>query len=266
MKLRRADLVREAALQWWRWPLALSLALVAVVAGPLAGPAGAQRQGTCSASINGVPSDGRAVRVSRDSPAVVEVTVPRGAADNSVYMEFLGRRWEVSSLGRAEGRWVASVPVNDYAVWGVGLYKLVWDSRGPDGALLCRASALVRVDGFPLYTLAGAAGVVSVVAGLAGLTLTAKTTINEGARWAIKLVGRAKAERDKEQRRLRLKPTFSISQTLLSTLWGLLLSGGTLVLLQETALTLPSIQLSLSLVVPFTVLGALAGSFRVTRA
>ena len=55
-------------------------------------------------------------------------------------------------------------------------------------------------------------------------------------------------ESDAKQRRLTIKPNLSVSQTLLGTLWGLLLGGGTLTTLQETAITLPTIEIALELI------------------
>jgi hypothetical protein len=115
-----------------------------------------------------------------------------------------------------------------------------------------------------LATVAGVAGATTAVVGLTALTFTQRTTINEGARWAIKLVGTGKLERDEERSRLRLKPSLSARQALLGTVWGVLLGGGTLATLHEAALSLP-IELTLELVLPLALLGLLAGTFRLAR-
>ena len=124
--------------------------------------------------------------------------------------------------------------------------------------------------GSPLATVAGAVGAVSIAIGLSALTFTLKTTINEGGRWAIKVVGKGEVERRQGddgdgEMRLRVKPTLSGSQTLLGTLGGLLLGGGTLATLQETATSLPTIELALELVLPTTILGMLTGLFRLAK-
>lgn len=227
----------------------------------MAAPVGGQAP-ACRASINGVSVEGRTIKISSGSNAVVQAAVPAGSAQNSVYLELFGKRLEIASAKQASGTWSGNVPVKDYARWGVGLYRLVWESRDLKGELVCRAAANIHVEGFPLRTLAGATGVAAMAVGLTALTLTLKATINAGARWTIKVVARGKVERDKEERRLRLRPGFSISQTLLGTLWGLLLGGGTLTTLQQTALSPPTIELALEMVLPFTVLGLLAGLLR----
>lgn len=217
----------------------------------------------CSASVNGVPVAGQTITVDRNSNTHLLVEAPGGPAQNLVYLEFLGRLWQIGSASSAGGTWSGTVPVQDYVRWGVGLYKLVWESRDPEGKLVCKASTSIRIPGSPLGSVTGVAGLASLAVGLGGLTLALKTTINEGARWAIKAVAKGKA--DKKDRRLRLRPTFSLSQTLLGTLWGLLLSGGTLATLQETALTLPTFELALQLTIPFTLLSLVAGSLRLVR-
>ena len=206
----------------------------------------------------------------KDSEAIIEVVAPKGAAQNFVYLEFFDKRWEVASARSEGGEWSETLDVSDYARWGVGLYKVVWDSRGEDGGVLCRSSATINVDGFPLATVAGAVGAVSIAIGLSALTFTLKTTINEGGRWAIKVVGKGEVERRQGddgdgEMRLRVKPTLSGSQTLLGTLGGLLLGGGTLATLQETATSLPTIELALELVLPTTILGMLTGLFRLAK-
>jgi hypothetical protein len=243
------------------------VAIIIVVLGALipAASASAQEDSDCSARLDEEPANGETITVSRDSDVRIDVTVPDRPARNSVYLEFFGIRLEVDSGDSEGGTWSGTVPVEDLALWGVGLYKVVWESRDEDGDVLCSRSASIRVEGFPLASVAGAVGGAAIIVGLMALTFTCKTTINEGARWAIKVVGRGKAERDAEESRLTLKPTLSVSQTLLGTLWGTLLGGGTLATLQESALSLPTVELALELVLPFAVLGLLAGSFRLER-
>jgi hypothetical protein len=207
--------------------------------------------------------------VSGDREVDVEVYVPEQRARNSLYVEFLSVRWKIDEAVTEGGGWTGKVQVDDMAPWGVGLYKLVWESRAAeDDRFLCEESALIKITGFPLASATGAAGAAAIVVGLSALLFTCRTTINEGARWAIKVVGRATVQRRKtkgEQRRLRLRPSLSVSQTLFGTLWGLLLGGGTLATLQEAALSVPTIELAIELVVPFTVISLLTGWFRLVR-
>ncbi len=223
----------------------------------------AQGNAPCSASINGMPVLGRTIAVGQKAPATVEVAATPGPAQNYMYLEFFGQRWQIASVESNGGRWTGQVRVEEFARLGVGLYKLVWETRNPRGEVVCAASTAIRVEGFPLGTVAGIAGTLALASGVLALTLTAKATINEGARWAIKVL--TKIEAKKEQRKLRLKPKISVSQTLLSTLWGLLLSGGTLAILQETALSLPTIELAVQLVIPLTALSFATSWLRLVR-
>jgi hypothetical protein len=63
--------------------------------------------------------------------------------------------------------WENTVPVDDYAKYGVGLYKVIGQSMGPAGT--CSGSALVQVAGNPLKTVAGAAAAGITALGAVGL-------------------------------------------------------------------------------------------------
>ena len=242
--------------------------LVAVLAlaqaGPLQIALASSHVAECAAFIDGTPVGQGTIEVSQDDEVVVSAIAPAGAADNNVFLKILGKRWEVAGVP-GNGAWSDEINVDRYADWGVGLYELVWESRSAAGELLCESSASLKIDGSPLSTVAGVVGAASVAVGLTALTFTLRTTINEGARWAIKLVGSGKLERDAERGRLRLKPKLSVRQTLLGTLWGVLLGAGSLASLQEAALSLPTIELALELVLPLALLGLLAGTFRLSR-
>jgi hypothetical protein len=99
---------------------------------------------------------------------------------------------------------------------------------------------------------------------LGSMAFTLRTTINAGARWAIKAVTGAKVEsRGAEDtgRRIRIKPSLSITQTLTGTVGGILAGGVALTTLQQTALSPPILELAFELVLPFALLGLLAGLF-----
>lgn len=245
-------------------PWVTSLILVAALLLTIS-PAWAQGESPCSASINGEPVHGRTIKVDPNSPATLTVAAPSGPTQNSVYVELFGTLWQIASVPAAGGEWSGTVRVQDYVGWGVGLYKVVWESRTPQGQLVCKASTSVHIPGFPLSTATGLAGAASAIIGLTGLALSLKATVNEGGRWVLKIVAKGEVKRGQEQRRLILKPTISVSQTLLGTLWGLLLSGGTLATLQQAALTLPTVELALQLTVPFTALSLMASWFRLVR-
>jgi hypothetical protein len=244
------------------WAAVLTASLLVAAYGETAW-AKVERQ--CSASVNGVPVGGDTIRVGRDATAHVEVVAPEGTTQNSVYLEFFGKRVKVASLESHQRVGSGDVQVSDYARWGAGLYKVVWEGLNEKSEVVCRTSAKVQVEGSPFGGIIGITAAAVIVIGLSAITLTWRAVINEGARWAVKVVFRGTFERDKTRGRLRIKPKLSFSQTLLGTLWGLFLGGGTLTTLQQAALSLPTIELALELVLPFTVFGLLSGLFRPVR-
>ena len=244
------------------WAAVLTATLLSVVG---AQPAWAQTGRQCSASVNGVPVGGDTISVRRDTDARVEVVAPKGTTQNLFYLEFFGKQMRIDSLRSHDGVWSGDVRVSDYARWGAGLYKVVWESLNEKSEVVCRTSAKVNVEGSPFGGIIGVTGVAVLVIGLSAITLTWKAVINEGARWAIKVVFRGTLERDKTRGKLRIKPKLSFFQTLLGTLWGLLLGGGIITTLQQAALSLPTVELALELVLPITVFGLLSGLFRPVR-
>jgi hypothetical protein len=86
-----------------------------------------------------------------------------------VQIEFAGFRRTVRDEPTSGTSWENSVPVDKYAKYGVGLYKVIGLSEGPAGT--CSGSALVRVVGNPLTTVAGAAA--AGITALGGLGLAA---------------------------------------------------------------------------------------------
>lgn len=263
----------------WRSLLAF-LVLGLLVAALAAPPTMAQGGGACSASVNGVPVSGNTIRVGRNGQVELVVTAPAGQASNTVYLEVFGRRWEIASARSNGGQWLGRVPVVDFARWGVGLYKVVWQSQSLQGEVLCSASAKIRVEGFPFGSVIGLAGAVSFLVGASGLILSTslKTILHEGGKWVLKIAAKAGAKRDKnkaaagatpaaaDQRRWRLSANFSLAHTLWSTLFGLLLSGGSLATLQEAGVSLPTVQLGLQITIPLTAFSLLLSWIKLSRA
>lgn len=63
--------------------------------------------------------------------------------------------------------WTKTIDVDQYARYGIGLYKVAANSSGPSGA--CVMDGFVRVAGNPFTTTAGEAGTAAGVIGLLGL-------------------------------------------------------------------------------------------------
>jgi hypothetical protein len=83
------------------------------------------------------------LEVSRGHVVVVSAIAPEGAADNTVSLEVLGKRWKIANA-TGDGAWSDAINVDDYADWAVGLYELVWESRAADGELLREISPSVE--------------------------------------------------------------------------------------------------------------------------
>jgi hypothetical protein len=139
-----------------------------------AAPAGADITGPCTATMKGIPIKGRshtdkskAIPVDANETLTVSATSDAAPIDSyDVKMEFAGFKWNVAS-GKADGNtWSKVVKVNDYATFGVGLYKVYGVSNG---ATPCTGAALVKVGGkFPLTTVAGAIGAILAAAAALG--------------------------------------------------------------------------------------------------
>jgi hypothetical protein len=103
-----------------------------------------------------------------------------------------------------------SVDLSRYTKYGVGLYKLVVSSGGAS----CSGSALVRVKGNPLNSVAGIAGLIVALAGLLGVLGAAGLAAHSGR--------------------------LGIGKLLLGLLAGLLGGLGAAVLLQQYGLVYPT--------------------------
>jgi hypothetical protein len=87
----------------------------------------------------------------------------------TVSIEFAGRSWTVHDRPTTGTSWTSLIDVSDYADYGVGLYKVVGSSSG--SGLSCSGAALVDVQGNPLSTVAGLAGLGMAILGGLGLAL-----------------------------------------------------------------------------------------------
>jgi len=123
----------------------------------------AEIEGPCSATINavdvaGVNSGNRGddISVSQHSRVPVSASSPAGFRSHKIQLEFASRRWTVSQQqDDGSTTWSDTVNVDDYARYGVGLYKVIGVSLLNDGTT-CEGAATVDVAGNPLTTVAGA--------------------------------------------------------------------------------------------------------------
>jgi hypothetical protein len=167
--------------------LRIPLAAIAVlaIAAIVVPSAAAEISGPCNATINGQNVKGRptealsnAIVVAND--AVVPVTMSAGSQIShlKIQIEFAGMRWTVRDKASHGKSWASNVDVGKYAKYGVGLYKVIGSSSG--GAS-CSGTALVKVKGNPLTTVAGIVGLIATLMGLGGIGGAVAMTMRAGA-------------------------------------------------------------------------------------
>ena len=140
----------------------------------------AEIDGPCEATIAGVPvgpldsgDRGDDIKVSEHEQVVVTATSTTGFASHKVELEFAGQRWTVSDEeDDGSTSWSDTVNVDDYATWGVGLYKVIGVSTLSNGET-CEGAATVDVDGNPLTTVAGGVALGGAVVGTIGAAAVA---------------------------------------------------------------------------------------------
>jgi hypothetical protein len=135
----------------------------------------AEISGRCEATLNsvdvrGVSSGNRDndIKVSEHSRVPIVMTSPQGFRSHKIQLEFADRRWTVSDkTDDGSNTFTDSVNVDDYATYGVGLYKIVGVATLSDGTK-CTGAATVDVSGNPLATVAGVVAAGTVVVGTVG--------------------------------------------------------------------------------------------------
>ncbi|MCZ7527199.1 MAG: hypothetical protein M5U14_12950 [Acidimicrobiia bacterium] len=139
----------------------------------LAAVASAQVTGGCTATIDGQDLDAArsardAIEVDHDATVTVVGTAPGPIESYRVYLKFGPFRFQAAEgdVESGETTYTDSVDVGDYAIYGVGLYRVEGETTGTP----CSAWGYVKVTGrFPLFTVAGAVGGVLTVGGVAGM-------------------------------------------------------------------------------------------------
>jgi hypothetical protein len=157
-----------------------------VALGALAGPAGAEVSGPCQGTIKGVD-------VASVSSADIDDAIPVGQTESvavgataageleryKIQLGFAGINWTVAK-GTADGTsWSKTVEVDDYARYGVGLYKVTGVSSG---GVSCSGAALVKVDGSPFGSIAGIVGAALTVIGVGAVATNTLKGLKGGPR------------------------------------------------------------------------------------
>jgi hypothetical protein len=194
--------------------------------------AAAEISGPCNATINGqnVKNQGTgafADPITVENHAIVPVTMSAASQIShlKIQIQFAGMSWTVRDKASHGKSWSSDVKVKNYAKWGVGLYKVV----GSSGGVSCSGSALVKVKGNPLTTVAGIVGLVAALMGLGGIGAAVAMTMRAGA--------------------------LSFGRSLGGMVFGLIAGLGLAVLAQEYSLMYPTLGAAVSSVG----LGALFG-------
>jgi hypothetical protein len=215
-------------------------ALAAAVSLAVAAPAGAVSEGPCVVTIAGENVGAREVGafsdpivVSKDRPVSVTMTATRPLTQLKVELEFAGIRWTVHDRPSTGTSWASEVPVNDYASYGLGLYKIIGSASGP--GITCSGAALVDVQG------EGSLEALATPLGLMGLALALF-----GALGALALALRVG--------QTRVSP---IATALLGAVFGL----GIVVLLQQFAVAYPTLWLTVGIMGVSALVGFAIGLF-----
>lgn len=181
-----------------RLRLALTLTAVAALAAlAFSADAGARIDGPCTAAIGGQDASERdagplsnPIEVDDGAPIPVTMSSTEPIQRLKVQIEFGGVRWTVHERESTGTSWVSEVPVHDYAVYGVGLYKVVATSYGE--GLECTGAAIIDVQTEePLDPLVTVAGLLGLTAALVGVFGVLAVTLRAGRTGAVSVVGSA---------------------------------------------------------------------------
>jgi len=199
--------------------LRVPLAVVAVsaIAAIVASSAAADISGPCTASIAGQNVKGRGtgafskpITVEKNSVVPVTMSSAGQITHLKIQISFAGMSWTVRDKASHGTSWASSVNVKKYAKYGVGLYKVT----GSSGGVNCSGTALVKVKGNPLSTVAGIVGLVAALAGLGGIGAAVALTMRAG--------------------------TMGFGRTVFGALFGLIAGLGLAVLAQQYSVMYPT--------------------------
>jgi hypothetical protein len=154
----------------------LLISVVAVAMGSccVAGTAAAGVSGPCSATFAGVNvaklgagATSKPIQVKHDAVVPIKLQAPRRLTRVKIVLSFVGFSWTVKDKPATTPLYQDSLSVKAYAKYGVGLYKVTGQGNGAGFA--CSGSALVRVAGSPIGSIAGIAALVAAILGGGGL-------------------------------------------------------------------------------------------------
>lgn len=240
----------------------------ALAASALAPAAAAQAEGDCSFTVNGQSSTGGKITVDEDATIAVSGT-SAGNAATELFLNFFKSRWSIAKPSASSGGdWSQTINVKDYAKWGVGRYLVDWRGAAASDGRTVTCQADVNIQGSFLGSRIGWAATALLAVSAAGLLLTVGSALqfsrSKNAKWEAKATAKAKVERDEETGKYRVKMLGkSISQTLVSTAWGFIASGGSVATLVGTGVSPPTISVAAQVAIPFALVGFFAGQLKV---
>lgn len=212
----------------------LAIAFVVILALGAAPGAAATIEGPCEATIAGEDVVARdtfarsdAISVPQTGAVAVTMTAERPIDRMTLDIEFAGIRYTAHDEPTTVPSSTGIVPVDEYARYGIGLYKIVGTATGE--GFTCEAVALVDVQGNPLETALGAIGVAMVIVGGLGVF----SFLLRGGRPGLAMV--------------------------LASFLGVILGAGVGILLQQYGLFYPTRIASILVLVGGAAVGFLAG-------
>jgi hypothetical protein len=212
----------------------LAIAFVVILGLAAAPEAAATIEGPCEATVAGQDVVARdtfarsdAISVPQTGAVAVTVTADRPIDRLRLEIEFAGVRYTAHDEPTTVPSSTGVVPVDEYATYGIGLYKIVGTATGQ--GFTCEAVALVDVQGNPLETAMGAIGVAMIIVGGLG----ALSFLLRGGRPGLAM--------------------------LLASFLGLILASGIGILLQQYGLFYPTRVASILVLVGGAAVGFLAG-------
>ncbi len=144
---------------------ALSLTATTATAG-ITGPCTATIAGV-SVANQGTGPTAKPIVVKHNASVPVVLTAKGKLAHIHFTMEFAGISWTVKDKAVSDPTYTDTIPVKNYAKYGVGLYKV--NGSGNGAGFSCSGTALVKVEGNPLASIAGIVGLVTLLLGGAGV-------------------------------------------------------------------------------------------------
>jgi hypothetical protein len=214
----------------------LAIAFVVILGLAAAPEAGATITGPCEATIAGQDVIARdtfarsdAISVPQTGAVAVTMTADRPIDRLKLEIEFAGFRYTARDEPTTVTSSTGVVPIDEYATYGIGLYKIVGTATGQ--GFTCEAVALVDVQGTPLESALGAIGVGMVIVGALGVL----SFLLRGGRPGLAM--------------------------LLASFLGLILASGIGILLQQYGLFYPTRVASMLALVGGAAVGFLAGVF-----